>query len=119
MSAMQPDIWAYRYDTWSSSAIDGYDVHAIDGSIGSVDGATAGVDPRCVVVHTGAWIFGKRVLLPVGVIEDVDDQQRSVRVALTKEQIKQAPELDETSLDDDETRSRLGEYYGRFFLNAP
>jgi hypothetical protein len=118
MSAMQPDIWRSRHDSWSNDSISGYDVLALDGSIGTVDGATADVDPHCFVVHTGAWIFGKQVLLPVGVVESVDDQERVVRVELTKDQIKHAPELDETVFDEEATRSRLGEYYGRFFMNA-
>src|SRR5437660_818693 len=97
MSTMQPDIWNYRHDSWSNASISGYDVVALDGSIGTVDAVTADVDPHCIVVHTGAWIFGKEVLLPVGVVESVDDQQSVVRVELTKDQIKQAPELDETA----------------------
>jgi hypothetical protein len=119
MSTVQRDIWGYRHDSWSNATISGYDVIALDGAIGTVDAATADVDARCIVLHTGAWILGKRVLLPVGVVESVDDQERVVRVELTKDQIKQAPELDETASDDDATRSLLGEYYGRFFMNAP
>ena len=117
MSAMGHDIWAYRDGSWSSDRIEGYNVLAMDGSIGSVDCATAGVAARCVVVDTGPWVFGKKVLLPAGVIEQVDDHEGEIHVALTRDQIKSAPELDETSLDDTETRSRLGEYYGRFFTN--
>jgi hypothetical protein len=118
MSMMEPDIWSYRHDSWSQSSIAGYHVHALDGDIGTVDAATGNVDPQCIVVRTGAWIFGKQVLLPVGVVESVDDDQEEVRVQLTKDQIKHAPELDETAFDDEATRSRLGEYYGRFFMSA-
>jgi hypothetical protein len=123
MSTVQRDIWGYRHDSWSNATISGYDVIALDGAIGTVDAATADFDTDfdacCIVLHTGAWVLGKRVLLPVGVVESVDDQERVVRVELTKDQIKQAPELDETASDDDATRSLLGEYYGRFFMNAP
>jgi hypothetical protein len=118
MSTLQPDIWSYRHDTWSGSSIEGYEIVAVDGEIGSVDAATAGVDDRCIVVHTGPWIFGKQVLLPAGVVESVDHEERKIKVGLTKDQIKQAPELDETTFDDEATRSRLGEYYGRFFMNG-
>lgn len=118
MRTMQPDIWSFRHDSWSNTSISGYEVLSLDGIIGTVDAATADVDPHCIVVHTGAWIFGRQVLLPIGVVESVDDGQRVVLVELTKDQIKHAPELDETALDDEATRSRLGEYYGGFFLNA-
>jgi hypothetical protein len=119
MSTIDPDIWSYRHDSWSQSSIAGYDVHSLDGAIGTVDAASENVDPHCIVVSTGPWIFGKQVLLPVGVVESVDDEQQVVRVQLTKDQIKHAPELDETAFDDEATRSRLGEYYGRFLMNAP
>lgn len=119
MSTMEPDIWSYRHDSWSHRSIAGYDVHSLDGNIGTVDAATENVDPHCIVVRTGPWIFGKQLLLPVGVVESVDDDQHEVRVQLTKDQIKHAPELDETAVDGEATRSRLGEYYGRFFMNAP
>src|SRR5438132_7616758 len=75
----EPDIWSYRQETWATSSIEGYDVTALDGHIGTVDAATVDMDPSCIVVQTGAWIFGKQVLLPLGVIESVDDQAREVR----------------------------------------
>ena len=47
----------------------GYDVEAIDGSIGKIDGATLETDSGHIVVDTGPWIFGKKVMLPVGVLK--------------------------------------------------
>jgi hypothetical protein len=119
MSTVEPDIWAYRDQSWDASRLEAYEVEATDGGIGKVDEATADVRGGYVVVDTGPWIFGKRVLLPAGVIERVDDENRTVYVSLTKEQIKNAPELDESAYHDEESRGALGEYYGRFFMNAP
>jgi hypothetical protein len=45
------------------------------------------------VVGTGTWIFGKKIVLPAGVIEAINDEQQEVRVRLTKEQISEAPAL--------------------------
>ena len=42
----------------------GYEVEATDGGIGSVDEATNDVGGSYIVVDTGPWIFGKKVLLP-------------------------------------------------------
>jgi FKBP-type peptidyl-prolyl cis-trans isomerase 2 len=119
MSAVEPDIWKYRHQDWDASRLEGYEVEATDGSVGKVDQATADVSGGYIVVDTGPWIFGKRVLLPAGVIERVDDDEEKVYVNLSKEQIKNAPELDETAYGDHESRQALGEYYGRFFMNAP
>ena len=109
------DVWTYP------SAIDtrvagrnvvGYGVEALDGSIGKVDDATYDVSGSFVVVDTGPWIFGKKVMLPAGVIRDVDNDDEKVFVHRTKEQIKNAPEFEDSLLRDDEYRGRLGSYYG-------
>jgi hypothetical protein len=92
-------------------SLDGYSVEAMDGSIGKIDEASYEVGSSYIVVDTGPWIFGKRVLLPAGVIERVDHDDERVFVSLTKEQIKNAPEFDESTYRDDAYRSSLGDYY--------
>ncbi|MBD0291736.1 MAG: PRC-barrel domain containing protein, partial [Thermoleophilia bacterium] len=42
----------------------GFSVEATDGGIGKVDEATYDVGQSYLVVDTGPWIFGKKVLLP-------------------------------------------------------
>ena len=69
-----------------------------------------------IVVDTGPWIFGRKVLLPAGTIDRVDDAEEKVYVDLTKDQIKNSPELDEgTNWDDTAYRERVGGYYGGFY----
>jgi hypothetical protein len=70
----------------------GYDVEARDGSAGKVDQATQEIGSGHVVVDTGPWVFGKKVLLPPDAVERVDADHRRVYVALTKDQIKDSPE---------------------------
>ena len=65
-----------------------------------------------IVVDTGPWIFGKKVMLPAGVIRDVDHDDEKIFVNRTKDQIKNAPEFDDSLIEDDEYRGRLGSYYG-------
>jgi hypothetical protein len=67
------------------------------------------------VVDTGPWIFGKRRMLPAGVIERIDYDGRQVFVNLTKDQIRDAPDYDATRSQDEAYRSDLGSYYGRFW----
>ena len=106
------DIWAYRETTWTQGDLSGFEVEAIDGSIGKVDEATNDAGAAFIVVDTGPWIFGKKVLLPAGVIQDVDLDARQVFVNRTKDQIKNAPEFDEDRYKDETYRSDVGAYYG-------
>jgi hypothetical protein len=106
------DIWAYRQTTWTQRDLSGFGVEALDGSIGKVDEASSDVSASYIVVDTGPWIFGKKVMLPAGVIRDVDLDTETVFVNRTKDQIKNAPEFDEAHYHDDKYRSSLGSYYG-------
>jgi hypothetical protein len=114
---MQTDVWTYREraslgSDLTSTDITGFEVEAIDGSIGKIDEATYEVGSSYVVVDTGPWIFGKKVMLPAGVIQRVDEAEQQVFVNRTKDEIKNAPELDESMIADDAYRGRLGSYYG-------
>jgi hypothetical protein len=52
------------------------------------------------------------VVLPAGVIDRVDFDDERVFVNRTKDEIKNAPEYDESKLRDDAYRAELGGYYG-------
>jgi hypothetical protein len=106
------DVWVYRQTRWLQSDLSGFSVEAIDGSIGKVDEASNDIAASFIVVDTGPWIFGKKVMLPAGVIRDVDLDAQSVFVNRTKDEIKNAPEFDESTYRDDSYRSQLGSYYG-------
>jgi hypothetical protein len=90
-----------------------FKVDARDGSIGKVDEATHEAGGSFVVLDTGPWIFGKKVMLPAGVIRDIDLDTETVFVDLTKDEIKNAPEFDEKRYREQSYRTELGEYYGR------
>ena len=106
------DVWVYRETIWTQSDLSGFSVEALDGSIGKVDEATNEVGGSYIVVDTGPWIFGKKVMLPAGVIRDVDLDTQTVFVNRSKDQIKNAPEFDENRFREDAYRSSLGSYYG-------
>jgi hypothetical protein len=106
------DVWAYRETIWLKSDVSGFSVEADDGSIGKVDEASSELGGSYIVVDTGPWIFGKKVMLPAGVVRDIDLDTETVFVGRTKDQIKNAPEFDEDRLGDDSYRSSLGSYYG-------
>jgi hypothetical protein len=113
---MRTEMWTYTTDVSAHDLnVEGFEVEATDGDIGKIDEATYEVGSSFVVVDTGPWILGRKVLLPAGVIERIDLDNRKVAVRLTKDQIKNAPELDEmTDYRSDEYRERVGSYYSTY-----
>jgi hypothetical protein len=113
------DVWTYREERLlgsdPSQGIDltGFEVEALDGKIGKVDEATNEVGGSFLIVDTGPWIFGKKVMLPAGVISRVDTDDERLYVNRMKDQIKNAPEFDASLSRDEEYRRDLGSYYGR------
>ncbi|WP_328296507.1 PRC-barrel domain-containing protein [Streptomyces sp. NBC_00435] len=92
----EAEIWAYGHSVGHQVGIDltGWRVEATDGHIGKIDKHTEDVGASYLVVDTGAWIFGKHVLLPAGTVRRIDAAEEKVYVDRTKEQIKNAPEYD-------------------------
>jgi hypothetical protein len=93
--------------------IKGFGVEAIDGSIGHIEHSAAdAAGGSSLVVDTGPWIFGKKVMLPAGVIDRIDMDDEKVFVNRTKDEIKNAPEYDDTMLESEDYRTEIGGYYG-------
>jgi hypothetical protein len=110
------ELWTFTIATpgidLANVDLTGFKVEARDGGIGKVDEATHETGGSFIVVDTGPWIFGKKVMLPAGVIRDVDLDTETVFVDLTKDEIKNAPEFDEKTYRQESYRNELGEYYG-------
>ena len=107
------DIWTFRVEPPVQPAdIVGFSVEATDGSIGKVDEATVDAGRSHLVVDTGPWIFGKKVMLPGGVVDRVDLDAETIYVNRSKDEIKSAPEYEDGSSSDAGYRERLGGYYG-------
>jgi hypothetical protein len=107
---MDSDLWTYP-ETVGRMDLTGFDVEATNGSIGKVDEATQDVGESYIVVDTGVWIFGKKVLLPAGTVERVDRDEDKVYVDRTKDEIENAPEFDKDHYREDDYRSTVGDYY--------
>ena len=111
------DLWTYDQTTLGvdvkKANVVGYGVEALDGSIGKVDEATYDAGSAYIVVDTGPWIFGKKVLLPAGTIRTVDHEDEKLFVNRTKDQIRNAPEFEEGIGYDSSYRGRLSSYYDR------
>lgn len=113
------DPWSLRPESGSAVAdLAGYRVEATDGEIGTIDSASDEVGSRHVVVDTGGWLTGRKVLIPAGVIERADHDERTVHVDRTRAQIKDAPAYDPDQHDDATGRATLGQYYTDTYANA-
>jgi hypothetical protein len=110
---METDFWTYP-ESVGRLDMNGFDVEAVDGSIGKVDEATYEVGESYIVVDTGPWIFGKKVMLPAGTIKRVDRDDRKVYIHRSKDEIKSAPEFDKDTHTTRDYRAQLAVYYGRF-----
>lgn len=86
-----------------------YDLYSGNDKVGSVDDLLVDDDGRIryLIINTGLWIFGKKVLLPVGRAR-VDRNDRRIYVdGLTREQVEQMPAYDENSMVDNSYEDRV------------
>ena len=108
-----------RADDQAGTDLSGYDIEATDGGIGSVDEASDDAGTAYLVVDTGRWIFGRKVLLPAGTVQRIDHANRTVYVDRTKEQIKNSPEYDKDTFGTPEYREQVGSYYTGSYRDTP
>jgi hypothetical protein len=100
---------------WNASAINGYAIKASDGDIGTVsdflfDDATWLL--RWLVVDTGNWLSGRKVLLPPSVLGRLYAKDRVFAVKLTMQQVKDSPEIDTDRPVSRQMETRVYDYYG-------
>ena len=106
------DIWTYRETVRTGGDLSGYHVEATDGSSARSTKRRTRRATSCLVVDTGPWIFGKKVLLPAGIVESVDHDDQKVFVNRTKDEIENAPEYNDAQFTDAKYRGEVGMYYG-------
>jgi hypothetical protein len=107
---MSEDLWTYPASVGRLD-VTGYDVEAVDGDVGSVDETSLDAGTSYLVVDTGRWIFGKKILIPAGMVERVDRDEEKVYVARTKDELAQAPEFDQDRYREPGYREQLSAYY--------
>lgn len=112
------EIWGDPWGLWEQpqsmlqgQSVIGFSARATDGDIGKVDDATMEPGLSYIIVDTGPWIVGRRVMLPAGTIEGIDWDEQKVYLDRTTDQIHDSPELTNT-LPDQDYRDTLSAYYG-------
>jgi hypothetical protein len=81
----------------STNDLQGHRIHATDGDIGHVDQFYFDDEAwavRYLVIDTGNWLTGKRVLISPIAISGIDGDAKTFNAGLTKEQIKNSPDID-------------------------
>jgi hypothetical protein len=86
----------------------GYHLHARNGEIGHVDDFLIGQESwriRYLLVDTSNWIGGRSVIVSPETVEGIDKERGTLHVAVDREAIKKAPELEsiQSALDLTET----------------
>jgi hypothetical protein len=98
-----------------ASAIDGYAIAARDGRIGTVNDILfddVSWLVRWLVVDTGKWLSGRKVLLPPSVLGQLDPRGREFAVSLIMQQVKDSPDIDTERPVSRQIETNIYDYYG-------
>lgn len=100
----------------STHIVSGYAIVADDGEIGNVhdfifDDQSWQI--HYLVIDTGKWLPGRKVLLSPRWIESIDWARSKVNVQLARETIKYAPDYDQAATIRREYEERVFGYYGK------
>jgi uncharacterized protein (TIGR02271 family) len=112
----------YR-NTFEGSDIKGLGVYTerTDDKIGTVNDALVDEEGhfRYLVVDLGFWIFGKKVLLPIGRTRIDYNNERVYAIGLTREQAENLPEFNERLATDYDYEERVRGVYRRPDYRTP
>jgi uncharacterized protein YrrD len=100
---------------FTASSITGFSIEATDGTIGSVSDflfEDRNWAIRWVVVDTGNWLSGRKVLLTPRQVAQAEAKKRRFRVNLTKQQVKDSPDVDTEQPVSRQMETDIYGYYG-------
>lgn len=91
----------------------GYDLYSGNEKVGSIDNLLVDDNGkfRYLIVSTGIWIFGKKVLLPIGRAQVNNNERRVYVNGLTRSQVEQLPEYQEGKSVDYEQEEQVRSVY--------
>jgi len=108
---------------WDASVIKGYAIEAQDGRLGAVSDflfEDAHWMIRWLVVDTGHWLPGRKVLLPPSALGHPDVHARRFPVKLTMQRVKDSPEIDTERPVSRQMEDHIYDFYGweRYWMGA-
>jgi uncharacterized protein YrrD len=97
------------------ASLSGHSIHATDDELGRAkeiyfDDERWGV--RYLIVETGSWLAKRPVLLSPYSIQSIDNAAQTIQVSLTREQVKNAPDVDTKKPVSRQSESEYSSYYG-------
>jgi hypothetical protein len=104
------------HDLYDTDTVKGYAIHATDGVIGHLIDFIFDDESwivRYLVVDTGGWWPGRKVLLSPEWIESVNWYDNKVFVSVTRQSIKTAPQNDPFNPPDKDYEERIFDHYRR------
>jgi hypothetical protein len=106
------EVWNFRDEALARIDLRGFDVRARDGAIGQVVEGMEGPAGGYLVIDPGvAMPLGRQLLVPAGLVEKVEVENKRVVVRADRKQIENAPEFDSARPLDDPPRSVFGNYF--------
>lgn len=96
-------------------SLQGFGIAATDGEIGTVDDVYFDDDKwtiRHLIVDTGGWLTGRRVLLSPHAVTRVDWSYRIVHVNVTRQQVEDSADVDTDEPVSRQEESALHDHYG-------
>lgn len=101
---------------WRASEVIGSEIQAVDARVGTV--ADLLFDDhdwkvRWLVIDTGSWLPGRRVLLPPSAITIAEPLRKVLEVGLTEVQVKNCPDLTADEPVSQQREAELVGYYGQ------
>ncbi|MCU0525524.1 MAG: DUF2382 domain-containing protein [Elainella sp. Prado103] len=109
------DVYPDYRDQFGDHDILSYSLYAGSNQdkVGSVDDLLVDEEGRFryLVINTGAWIFGKKVLLPIGQARIDYNDRRVYATGLSREQVENLPEYDPNSIIDYDYEERVRNVY--------
>ena len=98
----------------SIKSLIGYSLKETDGELGKVDEFYFDDNSwtiRYLIVKTGNWLSGKRVLISPVVVQEPDWEKKEFPVKLTKDQIEKSPDIDTEKPVTRQQEEQLSGYY--------
>jgi hypothetical protein len=92
-----------------------YTILATDGEIGTVSDVLVGdsdLKLRYLVIETGGWLSGRKVLLSTAWLSSVETGKETVVVNIEKKRIQESPPYESNAAVDRKYEARLHDYYG-------
>ena len=98
---------------FENQSLIGYDLYSGNEKVGSIDNLLVDDNGkfRYLIVSTGIWIFGKKVLLPIGRAQVNNNERRVYVNGLTRSQVEQLPEYQEGKSVDYEQEEQVRSVY--------